>query len=473
MRIPFLHKKYPELHKSSEVESAVKRKEIREKKKIGKNVEAVLKTYLERLEEVFNSQSSKDERERKINILKKKIFQLFVIKPENISENYFEFQRKILKQLGYGNVEITDTSKKEATKTIINDQKQSLSDWIDYLGSDEAKYPTWFKYFVFRNIVKLSEYDKNKKEFKKRSKSTTGLFPHIDRSSLAYIYDVLSKYHIKNQKIEDKELENIVKSSNFAKLYGYFIEKKSYILKEEKESIKGKWVKYEQGSDFKPLYESLQIYDTGWCTAGKETSKTQLELGDFYVYYTWNDIQKDYINPRIAIRMQSGEIAEVRGINPGQELEPLLLNVAEKKMKTLPGAQEYKKKTSDMKKLTVIEEKVEKKEDLTLDELRFLYEIDSSIEGFGHKKDPRIEEIKSKRDKKQDYAVIFDVPAEQVALDLNEFNKNTRLFEGDLDKSSLDILESLDYSLIITGSLTIKDCPELAKLPDNLSVGED
>ena len=47
-----------------------------------------------------------------------------------------------------------------------------------------------------------------------------------------------------------------------------------------------------------------------------------------------------------------------------------------------------------MKKLTGIEKKAEDGEDLTLEELRFLYEIDEKIEGFGYSRDPRIDKIK-------------------------------------------------------------------------------
>ena len=54
----------------------------------------------------------------------------------------------------------------------------------------------------------------------------------------------------------------------------------------EKENIQGEWIKYEQGSDAKPLYESLQGHGTGWCTAGESTAETQLKAGDFYVFYT-------------------------------------------------------------------------------------------------------------------------------------------------------------------------------------------
>ena len=68
------------------------------------------------------------------------------------------------------------------------------------------------------------------------------------------------------------------------------------------------------------LYNDLQGYNTGWCTAGsKNIARDQIcgvssyDGGDFYVYYTKNK-NGDYKIPRIAIRMENDCIGEIRGI---------------------------------------------------------------------------------------------------------------------------------------------------------------
>ena len=83
----------------------------------------------------------------------------------------------------------------ETRETIQQDQESSLDDWIDYLTSDDAIYPMWFKYYVFRNITKLSSFDKEKGEFPKRSRSTSAPFPDINREALAYMQDSLTKHY--------------------------------------------------------------------------------------------------------------------------------------------------------------------------------------------------------------------------------------------------------------------------------------
>ena len=126
------------------------------------------------------------------------------------------------------------------------------------------------------------------------------------------------------------------------------------IEKGDLEVTEGAWVRYEQGSDHMRLVDSLQGYGTGWCTAGEHTAETQLSGGDFYVYYS-KDGNGEYKNPRVAIRMQGSNIAEVRGIAEGQNLDPFIIDVADEKLKEfsdffLNGVVDQVKKTADNQK---------------------------------------------------------------------------------------------------------------------------
>ena len=129
----------------------------------------------------------------------------------------------------------------------------------------------------------------------------------------------------------DEEIEILSKGESFKKLYTYYLtnQDSKTINNDETEGI---WIKYDMGSDYIPLWESLQGKNTGWCTAGKETAKTQLNGGDFYVYYT-KDENNEYKNPRIAIRMNGkNEIGEVRGTSKNQNLESNMEPILDKKL---------------------------------------------------------------------------------------------------------------------------------------------
>lgn len=90
--------------------------------------------------------------------------------------------------------------------TAIEDQRASLDAWVDYLASNDAVYPAWFKYFVWRNITKLSQFDKERGEFKKRTDSTVAPFPDIYREPLAQIADIYEKVKADNKQLKEPEI---------------------------------------------------------------------------------------------------------------------------------------------------------------------------------------------------------------------------------------------------------------------------
>ena len=136
--------------------------------------------------------------------------------------------------------------------------------------------------------------------------------------------------------------------------------------------------------------------------------------------------------------MEEGQIAEVRGIEADQNLEPELVEIARTKMAELPGAQAYEKKTSDMQKLTAIEAKDNSGQELTVEELRFLYEADSKIEGFGYTKDPRIKQLMMPRDPRADLSRIYECRPDQVAFGQFDLKPTSVVLFGDLSRNDPD-----------------------------------
>ena len=70
-----------------------------------------------------------------------------------------------------------------------------------------------------------------------------------------------------------------------------------------------------------------------------------------------------------------------------------------------------------------------------------MYEIDSKIEGFGYSRDPRIDGIISKRNKREDISLITGYNPDEISLDRNEALKgDIKYHYGDLDLSDLEKL---------------------------------
>ena len=419
--LDMISKVYSNLHNSDRV---LKASNVSDKKR-----ERLLK-YFERLEELHNK-VSKTKSVNGEKLLKSFYYDLYVIKPENIPESYFQNQIRLARERGYGNIELTEEDKRGMTEEVIDDQKKSLDKWIEYFLYDEESksYEMWEKYWVFQGLQNLGKYDKETGKFNKRDKTTVYPFPPVERE---YIFTTLKLMEdfLKDKKSEE-DIKQALSTGNFKLLYEYVIRQNFLKGEHQSNSTDGKWIKYEQGSDYNILRNSLQGYYTGWCTAaGENFAKSQLAGGDFYVYYSLDKNGEAKV-PRIAIRMDGKDkIGEIRGIADNQNMEPEMMPILEEKLKEFPDKDKYLKKEHDMKLLTLIDKKVNNNIELTLDELKFLYEVNSKIDCFGYKKDPRIEEIKSKRNGRRDYSLIFNVKEEEVALSHEEWLNNPEKFKA-------------------------------------------
>ena len=436
----FLNKLYREMYISNEVMHKADPSDAPEEK---------IRKYISRLEHAHELSKKS---EHSLELLKKFYYDKYLIK--KLPESYINLQKKIAREEGYGDIYVSDETKEKMLNQVREDQKSTLDLWIDYFISEDAMYPTWFKVYAFKGMLGLSTFDKEKQEFGKRTDKTTTPFIDLNMEALSKVYDIL-KSEVGENNLTDEEREILSNGESFKKLYTYYlINLDSKIMNNDE--TEGIWIKYDMGSDYIPLWESLQGKNTGWCTAGKETTKTQLAGGDFYVYYT-KDENNEYKNPRIAIRMDgTNKIGEIRGTSINQNLESNMEPILDKKLEEFPDKDKYKKKVHDMKLLTLIEEKHKNNQELSLYDLKFLYEVDSEIKGFGYKKDPRIEEIISKRDKRKDFAFAYGVNEDEIAFSKEEWEENKdriKVYYGVLYLNSLIRAEGLVLPDIINGSL--------------------
>ena len=418
-----------------------------------------IKEYIEFLESIHNKTISHNH----IDTLKKMYYDKYVINEENIPDSYYKHQEEMYLERGFGHIEIPEDEKRELNEIIINDQKKSLDKWLDYFLSSDSNYiPYWAKYWAFQGMLKLGNFNKETGKYTKRTKHTVSKFADLNREALALSIDTLLKY-LDKKDINDKELEQLVKTGSFQSIYTYITNK---LLSNSQNIVKrnhGKWIKYNKGrlEDAKKLAESLQGYNTGWCTAGESTAISQVcggdsyIGGDFYVYYTLDE-NDEYKVPRIAIRMEDDSIGEIRGIADHQNLEPEMEEVVKDKIKDFPDKDEYYKKVNDMEMLTKIYKKHNNNEELTKEEIRFLYELDYKIEGFGYDEDPRIEEIIEDRNAKKDLSIALNLKENQIALNQYELTNDTIYYN-----SSLNLFNKFDYSKkmpeIINGELLLRN----------------
>ena len=454
----FLDKVYKDLHLSEIVMHTANKSDDKYQK---------IEKYMQRLEDVTKKACEHD----KINLIKKYYYKKYVIKEQNVPESYFKKQEKIALDRGYGHVKYDEKTKKQEIEHIINEQKKSLDMWLDYLFSkDTDMYPTWFKYYVFQGMLKLGYFDKEKNRYTKRTESTVKPFIELNREALSIIYSELIKV-LNKENIDDKKLNELINNGSFSKLYSYAVLKLDSVKDDGFKSNDGIWKKYNKGSNPEILFNDINGKGTGWCTAGGiKTARAHINGGDFHVYYT-KDREGNYTKPRIAIRMKDNQIAEIRGISENQNIETNMEKVVDKKLEEFPDGDEYKKKVKDMEMLTYIYTKHENKGELTKTDLRFLYEIDDKITGFGYARDPRIEELLQERNVRKDLTLVLDCKEKNISLTEEEaLNGNIIYHYGNLNLRSLTNAEGLKLPDEIRGDLDLRSLTsaEGLKLPDKI-----
>ena len=415
------------------------------------------KSPKERVTDYFNQidkrYSLAFEDESLLEELRSEWLELALIK--EVPKSYIDNQRAIARQHGREADFEYDFDEEHELKTLKAQQQESFLRWFDYIMGPDVEISPWLKHILLKDLLEIGTYNTNKSGFAQRTSETVGSYPGLNSEAFATVYGSLENYY------KGRVDSNLIKENEgraFATLYAQRLnELEKLSIRFDFKETNGEWVKYEQRNmdHAKDLFDSLQNQNTGWCTANACSMATdQVKGGDFYVYYS-KDFKGEPTAPRIAIRMEGERIVEVRGRAKDQNLDSEMLktSILEDKLKEFGDeGKKFKQRSEDMKALTEIEGKVERGEKFSLEELKFLYEIDRKIQGFGYDRDTRIDDIISKRNKNEDYALIFNVKKSEVSSKKEDvLSGKAKVFVGDLKLGPKDDLSRVRLETI-TGS---------------------
>ena len=209
---------------------------------------------------------------------------------------------------------------------------------------------------------------------------------------------------------DDDQLNAIVKSGNFGKIYTHFFNEtyKPIPTPERTEDIEGEWFDFFPGQE-NELAEASQ--GTPWCIASEQAGENYLKTNDhtikdnrarFKLFKLKNENSIDGISKTAcaSIRFDTqGRVAEVSGLKGGQAIEDSLIPIVEQEAFKYPLDPDryFKEKFRDKKELIRLQEKAKNSEDLTLDEYAFLYEKDRKIFTLDTyaSPDPKIAELRN------------------------------------------------------------------------------
>ncbi len=436
------------------VESSFNKARNNKEKLPGKNNERRNFAYLSRLNNMI---------EKHGDALEQKLWaasaENLVMDYEDIPEAYWKQQEQILRDNGQGR-ELSEYEKKILAEDLIEKQRQSITSWANYLGDKNCPYPLWFKVYAFDGISKISNaLNLDDADYNRRDNTTALSFPKLNAEILAKVYRQINDFYGVDKEnwlskhSDDEKLVSLVKSANFPKLYAKELVDTKVIIKtpERTEDVHGDWFEYKLGDE----EEIASLAEgTHWCVVDPNVAHNYLVYGQYsnpeeeeddydqdYEDEDWEDDDIKVENPEakfIIFRLEDpnspgvfasngsasirldpdGKVAEVSGLNEGQAVEDALVPIVKEKTLSLPGGEKYLQKFDDKQALIRLDKKMEKGEDLTKEELAFLYELDRPIATLDtyNSKDPRITELKEKYD--LEYALEKGVDANKMAARL-------------------------------------------------------
>ena len=485
------------------VESSFNKARNKKEKLPGKNNERRNFAYLSRLNNMI---------EKHGDAIEQKLWEAsaenLVMDYEDIPDAYWKQQEQILRDNGQGR-KLSEYEKKILADDLIDKQRQSITSWANYLSDKNCPYPLWFKVYAFDGISKMSNtLNLDDADYNRRDNTTALSFPKLNAEILAKVYRQINDFYGVDKKdwlsknSDDEKLVSLVKSANFPKLYAKELVDTKVILKtpERTEDVHGDWFEYKLGDE----EEIANLAEgTRWCVVDPNVAHNYLVYGEYghsrstradeesnskakFIIFRLEDPNAPGIfasNGSASIRLDpNGKVAEISGLNEGQAVEDALVPIVKEKTLSLPGGEKYLQKFDDKQALIRLDKKMEKGEDLTKEELSFLYELDRPIATLDtyNEEDPRIPELKEKYG--IEYALEKGVDANKMVASLDSCNiaKNldTLLEHGaDINNTvnhmkAYDIAKNLDSLLKqganINNTINNMDSYRIAKNLDTL-----
>ena len=206
--------------------------------------------YLERLDLAI---------ERGGNKLEKRIWQESIknfapiIEKENINNKSWLQLKKAFEDNRKGqdlpSVEYTESEMNKDYERLRQNQIDSINSWTEYLSNKETPFPTWFKIYAFNSVIKMGRYNQVDGKYEDRDKSTIAPYPKVSPAALALTLDAVNDFFGQDKEkwftehTDDDQLNAVVKSGNFGKIYTHFFKEtyKPIPTPERTEDIKGEW----------------------------------------------------------------------------------------------------------------------------------------------------------------------------------------------------------------------------------------
>ncbi len=527
----FLQTQYPNLAEDPALATSRRRAELHAEGASGDVGVLAIEDYMDKFRSIltFPNEQLQDtdpeeyekqlgRRNRRIQKLKTIAFDNYVSRPEDLEP----YLNETLPSKG---INLSEEEKRQRVQRITESQRSTLGLWIDELTSKDITAPEELKYWVFRGVLNMGQWNREKnKHNNRKDRGTIEAFPQLNQQALVTVLDCLEiKYGddeyqrlsdeivVAQRSKEDNETRNqrsrelkarrkqlfevvslgnasdeekkdflgmITRSKsepdNFNTLYSAALKLLKPVPKELLQITQGEWVTYSNQDAAQKVFDRIREHNHGWCLTDTGAIANYLKKSNIRIFYSNDEFGQPKI-PRIAVEEQVREddgtpltpenyrLLQVKGILPDQYLDEHIKPIVKEHLGDHPDWKSFQKIDEDTKKLDFIYWKMNLEQgrlqdngvlrllgergntlfgkydeqlDLTPEQLRFLYEIDGGIEGFGYNRDPRISELRDKRRAddllRQDMLAIFGCTEEEIATSVDEITDRTKVYEGEI-----------------------------------------
>ena len=196
------------------------------------------------------------------------------------------------------------------------------------------------------------------------------------------------------------------------------------------------WVNFKKGSQPVEVFQKI-----------RENNVWQLTVKDLYDILVSHDIYIYFVNeePKLMIYLYDGKrVNGVFGYGENNSIEEEYLDELKKELTKFKCNHNEVGKVNNLIKLYEIKAH---KDDLSKEDLEFLYQIKVPVKGFNNEVEDMLDEILEDRDRNDDIASLLDVDADNITDDIDELDESTECFIGNLtiDEDNIDLITNLKY----------------------------
>ena len=196
------------------------------------------------------------------------------------------------------------------------------------------------------------------------------------------------------------------------------------------------WVNFKKGSQPVEVFQKI-----------RENNVWQLTVKDLYDILVAHDILIYFVKdvPKLMVYLADGKrVNGVFGYGENNSIEEEYLDELKKELTKFKCNHNEVGKVNNLIKLYEIKAH---KDDLSKEDLEFLYQIKVPVKGFNNEVEDMLDEILADRDRNEDIASLLDVDADNITDDIDELDENTECFIGNLtiDEENIELVSGLKY----------------------------